>query len=171
MKNSGACADMDSLKAYIDANQKEILDKLTPALPTPTSIEVSSKFKGVRKEVKLHYVCSVTRVEVVCKSSDWSTWMKAGATLVQAGVCVVEGNAAGAAGAGAKGLLEAYSAYKEGDHEKQGKTLETEIKERGPFLTSAEQDKLVKELRKEKFFDKMKWDGAGNRWVAIKARV
>ena len=42
---------------------------------------------------------------------------------------------------------------------------------KAPFLTSTEADKLIEGLRGEKFFDKMRWDGQGQRWVSVKAQI
>ena len=69
------------------------------------------------------------------------------------------------------GLRHAFQSYKEGDKNKEAASLDSEIRDRGPFLTSSEQDKLVGQLRKERFFDKMKWDGGNTRWVSIKANI
>ena len=49
---------------------------------------------GPLLQVQLHYRCEVTGDTVTVSSTQWSAWLKATATLVSTGLCVVKGDVA-----------------------------------------------------------------------------
>lgn len=68
-------------------------------------------------------------------------------------------------------MAAAYAAYHEEEKGDGGADLLNHAIKNGPFLTSKEADGLIQGLRKEKFFDKMKYDHEKQRWVSIKAKL
>ena len=49
-------------------------------------------YRGLQKRVQLEYVCVVTGDTVTVTSSHWSQWLRACATFVKIGLCVVSGD-------------------------------------------------------------------------------
>lgn len=111
---SGQVVDLDSLKKYIDNNLEDVKKMIAPALPIPQVVKVSKQAFGVRKKLELVYICEITKHELVITQHEWNKWLKACATLVAAGYCVVVGDVVGGAQQGmasVRNVREAYAAY------------------------------------------------------------
>jgi hypothetical protein len=127
-------------------------------LPQPCKLVVVG---GLKKTLVLHFACARTGQTVTTETRDWNQWCKVGFGLVKLGKCAVEaavGNPmALASGVGA--IADVYKGYRA----KDDADFNTFISQ--PFLTSAESDKLINQLRAGGFFEKMSYDAQTGSWV------
>jgi len=166
IKSGGAPpTDVEAVQKMIEAKLADVKNMIPPALPVPTEIEVKKKLGGLQKKVILRYICEVTKTEVKVESADWSMWLKASVCLVAAGMCVMTGDIGAATKNSVLAVKSAYAEYA-GDPAELDKKIQENT-----FLTSKENDRLVEGLRKAKFFDQMKYDHNGRRWVSMKAQL
>ena len=178
----GGVIDAATLDKYLETRLEEVMNMIKPALPVPQTVRILPKrFLGLQKRVQLEYVCSVTGDAVTVTSSHWSQWLRASATFVKIGLCVVTGDLGGAGGeligTGLAVVGTAMAAYSEEeaflaqlDSEAARLEVVTKAIEKSgtSFLTSREADILIQGLRKEGFFDKMRWDSGRQQWVSVK---
>jgi len=127
-------------------------------LPQPCKLVVVG---GLKKTLVLHFECARTGQTVTTETSDWNQWCKVGFGLIKLGKCAVEaaaGNPMALAG-GVGAISDVYKGYKT----KDDADFNTFISQ--PFLTSAESDKLINQLRAGGFFEKMTYDPQEGNWV------
>ena len=127
-------------------------------LPQPCKLVVVG---GIKKTLVLHFECARTGQTVTTETSDWNQWCKVGFGLIKLGKCAVEaaaGNPMALAG-GVGAIADVYKGYKT----KDDADFDTYISQ--PFLTSAESDKLINQLRAGGFFNKMTYDPQEGNWV------
>jgi hypothetical protein len=165
-KITETCQDMDAVKAYVDANiadVKDFIGEVVKKLPNPVKFSVGqdSWRKGGKKVLMLHFECSHgSGVEWTTETREWGKWMKMGFALVNTGKAALDlaSNPLGLVTTGVAEFKGVYDAFKT----KDDADFNTYIK--SPFLTSAEQDKLVVQLREAKFFDKFMYDAQKASW-------
>jgi len=162
----------------------DFVGEIVKKLPQPARLTV---VKGMRKTIRLHFECCVTGTEWTCESKDWNKWFKMGFSLIKLGICTCAsigicsffnasylaagkcvldlgiGNPFNILKNGVDAVKGVYGAYKE----KDDKDFDTYIQE--PFLTSAESDKLINQLRNGGFFKEFAYDAQKGGWVCLAA--
>jgi hypothetical protein len=159
-----SCANFEQVSAMMDkkiAEVKDFVGEIVKKLPQPCKLEVVG---GVRKTLVLHFACANGGGTVTTETKDWHQWCKVGFGLIKLGKCVAVAAAGNpmALASGAGAIQDIYKGYKA----KDDKDFNTFISQ--PFLTSAESDKLINQLRAGKFFDKMEYDAQQGSWVLRK---
>jgi uncharacterized membrane protein YgcG len=158
-----ACANMDEVSKLMDkkiAEVKDFIGEVVKKLPQPCKLVVLGT---VRKTLQLHFACAKTGNTITTETKDWNSWCKVGFGLVKLGKCAVTASAGNpmALAGGVGAIQDIYKAYKSKDDQ----DFNTFIRE--PFLTSAESDRLINQLRAGGFFSKMKYDNQLGDWVMI----
>ena len=159
------CPTFEDVQAMLEARTAEIkafVGNVCKSLPRPTRVEVSRKWLGTRKVVRLMFVCPVTGFELAVESRCWSLWLKFCVSLAQAGVHVLKGDLIEAAGSSVDIVKSAYDAY----HENETDQESFEALLRAPLLLSSEQDQLIQGLRDQHFFDDFQYDAQRGEWIA-----
>ena len=160
---AAACQNYGEVSAMMDgkiAELKEFVAEVAQKLPQPNRLVVVG---GIRKTIVLHFACARTGVEVTSETREWHQWCKVGFGLLKLGKCVAvaaTGNPM-ALTAGADAVRDIYAGFKS----KDDADFDTFIRQ--PFLTSKERDKLIEQLRKAHFFDKMAYDAQLGDWVTV----
>jgi hypothetical protein len=160
---AATCHNMEEVSALMDkkiGDLKEFVGEIVKKLPQPCQLEVVG---GMRKTLILHFRCARSGQTVTTETKDWDQWCKVGFGLIKLGKCAAvaaAGNPMALAG-GVGAIQDIYNGYKT----KDDKDFNTFISQ--PFLTSAESDKLINQLRAGKFFEKMEYDAQTADWVCI----
>ena len=128
--------------------------------------------------MRLHFVCCrqhencIARygddtTEFIVETHTWSKWLKLGFTGLKFGVSVVQagtGNVLGLVKSGKTAAQEVYDQLKsKGDDDYQ-----TQLQK--PLLTVKERDKLIEQLRDERFFDHFTYDEDLNGWCCTECK-
>jgi hypothetical protein len=156
----------EALKEYVDKNVEELRSYITEIqkrLPVPTAFSTEGRIK---KTLKLHFECS--RQDDNClypkdrpfisETKVWNRWLKIAMSAVKIGkAMIIPFDSEGAVDA----VREAYNAYKE----KDDKDFISEFSE--PFLTSDQQDNLVNQLKKARYFDVFSFDSQTAGWSCM----
>ena len=153
-------ADVLALLDERDGELRAFVAEVAKKLPRPARIETSSSFLGVRRHVRLVFVCPRTRNELVVKSSEWSLWLKFAISLFKTGHVIVGGDLLAAGEAGIDAIQAAYGAYHQ--DARDATTFETLL--RSPLLLSSEQDRLIAGLRAEGFEEKFGYNAQSGEW-------
>lgn len=160
---SKQCANFDEVNALMDskiADLKDFVGEVVQKLPQPVQLVMVG---GVKKTLQLHFRCARTGVTVTTETKVWHQWCKVGFGLIKLGKC-----AAVAAAGNPMALVDGVGAVKDiynGYKSKDDSDFNTFIKQ--PFLTSAERDRLIEQLRAAKFFEKMEYDSQLGDWVLL----
>ena len=152
------------MRAILDgrvAEIKEFVGEIVKALPRPARIECSSKLLGMRKVVRLEFVCPRTAHALAIESREWSLWLKFAYSLAKTGFHVLTGDLVTAVKDAMKLVKGAYDAYRE--RERDARAFDDLMRQ--PFLLAAERDKLIEGLRKNGFFDEFEYDAQAGAWV------
>ncbi|RMG30411.1 MAG: hypothetical protein D6732_16280 [Methanobacteriota archaeon] len=161
---SEAVQSTEDLRRYVDENVSELKDfiaQINKKLPIPKRFSTRGK---IRKTLILEFVCDGGSPNCLfpderpftTETKDWNKWLKIAFSGIKLGKSLIVPASAGDAISAVK---DAYDAYKE----KYDKDFLSYIKE--PFLTSAEQDNLVNQLRDSKFFNVFSYDAQTANWV------
>ena len=156
----------EALKEYVDKNVEELKSYITQVqktLPVPSKFSTEGRIK---KTLKLHFECS--RQDDNClypadrpfttETKIWNRWLKIAMSAVKIGkAMIIPFDSEGAVEA----VREAYNAYKD----KDDKDFISEFSE--PFLTSEQQDNLINQLRKARYFDVFNFDAQTTGWVCM----
>ena len=165
------CHDMDAVVAYVDAHVaevKEFIATVAMKLPQPERFSVQEfawKKKG-KKVLSLHFACCRgSGKEMTTETLEWGKWCKIGFSLAAVGKAVIDvtSNPMGLVLEGAKAIKCVHDAFKNDD----AADFNTYIKE--PFLSAAERDKLIGQLRDAKFFDAFAYDAQLGGWYSLEA--
>jgi hypothetical protein len=159
-------ADVLALLDERDGELRAFVAEVAKKLPRPARIETSSSFLGVRRHVRLVFVCPRTRNELVVKSSEWSLWLKFAISLFKTGHVIVGGDLLAAGEAGVDAIQAAYGAYHQ--DARDATTFETLL--RSPLLLSSEQDRLIAGLRAEGFEEKFGYNAQSGEWEWLEGR-
>jgi len=159
------CKNFKEVSAMMDkkiAEVKDFVGEIVKKLPQPCKLEVVG---GLRKSLLLHFACARTGQTVTTETKDWNQWCKVGFGLIKLGKCVAVAAAGNpmALASGAGAIADIYKGYKT----KDDADFNTFISQ--PFLTSAESDKLINQLRAANFFDKMAYDAQAGDWCLVSA--
>eukprot|EP01114_Cavostelium_apophysatum_P012420 TRINITY_DN2774_c0_g1_i1.p1 TRINITY_DN2774_c0_g1~~TRINITY_DN2774_c0_g1_i1.p1 ORF type:complete len:569 (-),score=211.88 TRINITY_DN2774_c0_g1_i1:752-2458(-) len=157
-----SCKSVEELKAYVDENVamlKEFIAEVVKKLPTPSRFTAEGL---VRRTLTLYFECGkkgescmfTTAAPFKTETSDWAKWLKMGFSLFKLGMAVYEGAVLDAVGE-IQGLYEEYQ-------QKEDANFLAYISE--PFLTSAEQDSLINQLRDQRFFDLFDYNAQNACW-------
>lgn len=165
-----ACGSIEGLKAYVDENVdqlKDFIGSVVKKLPVP--VEFSSERRYVLKQAMLlHFRCQASPQTTVCAlpegtfttvTYEWNRWLKLGLSAAKVGKSVLTMDAIGDVPGvvdQVKGMYQTYTSKDDAD-------FLTFVSE--PFLTSEEQDKLLKQLKKGGFFDRFCYDNQTATWV------
>ena len=159
------CADLEQMRAILDgrvAEIKEFVGEIVKALPRPARIECERKLLGMRKVVRLEFVCPRTKHALAIESRDWSLWLKFAYSLAKTGFHVLTGDLVAAVEADAMELVKgAHGAYRE--RERDAEAFDALMRQ--PFLLATERDKLIEGLRKNGFFREFEYDAQAGAWV------
>jgi len=164
-----SCTDFEDVKEFLDARVRELkgfVGDVVKTLPAPVAVSVAGT---VRKALMLSFVCC--RCGPNCRANagnpfttltrEWDKWLRMGFLLLSAGSAVIDvglGNPLGLIQTTygiVRGIFDAYNEDPEAD-------FNTFISE--PFLTSAENDKLVDQLRDAEFFEHFAYDAEEAAW-------
>lgn len=157
---------VDALRAYVDENiemLKQFISEVIKRLPVPVTFSTEGR---VRKTMHLHFVCGIQNDRClypedrsfIAETKTWHRWLKLAMSAVKIGKAVFLPPEMGDA---VDAVRSTYAAYKSGDD----KDFLTFISE--PFLTSEEQDNLITQLRKAKYFDVFNYDSQSAGWACI----
>jgi hypothetical protein len=176
---TGACADWEQVKAFMEENVREVKDfiaDIVKKLPQPSGFGVDGKAK---RSLRLKFTCchSVNGVcqhhvrgagagdgtgeAFECVTNEWAKWVKVGMSLLSVGKAALDiglGNPLGLLTRGASALKEIYGHHKN----EEDKDFNTFISQ--PFLTSAESDNLIGQLRSSSFFSHFDYDAQAGGW-------
>jgi len=92
------------------------------------------------------------------ETSDWAKWLKMSFTLCKLGKSLYDKSLGDAYGA----VKDLYDQFKE----KEDANYTSYISQ--PFLTSAEQDSLIDQLREQRFFDLFQYSAQRGSWICVK---
>lgn len=163
--------NFDQLQSNLDKRMGEFqkqLDEAAKNLPIPCNFTHEKVHKGIKVALVLHFKCN-KQVKGICqfvdekgeettfksKTTFVNKWLKVGVAAVQVGVAVATQNA----GKALKGLHQMWkSANIEYD-------VGFDAFVNQPFLLSEEQDALIKQLRKVKFFDA--FANVEQQWICV----
>ncbi|MFX0123847.1 MAG: hypothetical protein ACFFAE_09435 [Candidatus Hodarchaeota archaeon] len=156
----------EDLKAYVDDNVAELKDfisQIAKKLPIPSEFSTEGH---IRKTMKLHFTCGLQHDRCLYPSDRsfttetkaWNKWLKIALSAVKIGAAVIHPVAAGGA---VDAVKDAYEAYKT----KDDSDFISYISQ--PFLTSEEQDNLIVQLRKARFFDMFGYNAQQGNWTCI----
>ena len=156
----------EDLKAYVDENVAELKDfisQIAKKIPIPHEFSTEGR---IRKTMKLHFTCGMQDERCLFPSDRsfttetkaWNKWLKIALSAVKIGAAVIHPVAAGGA---VDAVKEAYEAYKT----KDDADFISYISQ--PFLTSEEQDNLIIQLRKARFFDMFNYNAQQGNWACI----
>lgn len=159
-----AVKSTEDLRKYVDENVSELKDfiaQINKKLPIPKRFSTKGR---IRKTLILEFVCEGSSPNCLfpddrpftTETKDWNKWLKIAFSGIKLGKSLIVPASGGDAVSAVK---DAYDAYKE----KYDKDFLAYIKE--PFLTSAEQDNLVNQLRDSKFFNVFNYDAQTANWV------
>jgi hypothetical protein len=156
----------EALKEYVDKNVEELKSYITEIqkqLPIPTKFSTEGR---IRKTLKLHFECGKQDDNCLypadrpftAESKVWNRWLKIAMSAVKIGKAIMIPFDSGEA---VDAVREAYNAYKD----KDDKDFIAEFSE--PFLTSEQQDNLINQLRKARYFDVFSFDSQTAGWVCM----
>ena len=156
----------EALKEYVDKNVEELksyIAEVQKKLPVPTKFSTEGRIK---KTLKLHFECSrqddnclyPAERPFITESKVWNRWLKIAMSAVKIGKAIMIPFDSGEA---VDAVREAYNAYKD----KDDKDFISEFSE--PFLTSEQQDNLVNQLRKARYFDVFSFDPQTAGWTCM----
>ncbi len=160
-----AAVSVDALKKYLDDNiedLKHFIAGVVKKLPVPVRFSTEGRAK---KTLRLHFSCGIQTAgclyprdrEFVTETTTWNKWLKLALSAVSAGVSMLNP----LDGTAIDQVRNAYQSYKT-TYDKEFLAFINE-----PFLTSAEQDSLVTQLRDARFFDVFKYDPTIGNWACI----
>ncbi|OLS23771.1 MAG: hypothetical protein HeimC2_25100 [Candidatus Heimdallarchaeota archaeon LC_2] len=157
---------LDDLRVYFDENLdllKEFIAEIAKKLPIPVTFSTEGR---IRKTLLLHFMCQIQTDRCLYPEDRTFTtetkiinrWLKIAFSTVKLGKAVLIPPSPGDA---IKAVKEAYDSYKNNDDQD---FLEF-IKQ--PFLTSAEQDSLIEQLKEANFFGVFVYDSSQAGWNCI----
>jgi len=163
LKVKDACKSYDDIKSYVDKNVETLKDfvaSVAKELPTPVKFTSTGK---IRRTLTLYFQCAHEYPECLypktsqftTETSDWAKWLKVSMSLVKLGKALYE-----------KEIFDVVDHVREIYEEIKGKEdadFMSYISE--PFLTSAEQDKLIEQLRDKRFFEFFCYSSQTGQWV------
>jgi len=163
IKNS--VSSIEDMKNYVDdhvAELKEFLAEVSKKLPIPT--EFSSEGR-LRKTLKLHFSCGCTQDRCLfpadrpffTETKELNKWLKVAVSAVKLGTSVASASAGDA-------ISNVKDIYKEATGEPDENFLAI-VNE--PFITSAEQDYLVNQLRDARYFDFFNYNAQSANWCCM----
>jgi len=162
-----SCSNLEEVSALMDtkiAELKEFVGEIVQKLPQPCRLVVIG---GAKKTLQLHFQCARTGETVTTETREWNGWCKVGFGLLKLGKCAVSaavGNPI-SLGAGVSAIKDIYAGFSKGDA--ASPAFSAFITQ--PFLTSAERDNLIGQLKASSFFEKMAYDAQAGDWVLVGA--
>ncbi|UCG00941.1 MAG: hypothetical protein JSW11_15155 [Candidatus Heimdallarchaeota archaeon] len=156
----------EDLKAYVDENVselKEFISQIAKKLPIPSEFSTEGR---IRKTMKLHFTCGMQNDRCLypsdrsftAETKAWNKWLKIALSAVKIGAAVIHPVAAGGAVDAVKDVYEVYRTKDDAD-------FISYISQ--PFLTSEEQDNLIVQLRKARFFDIFNYNAQQGNWACL----
>ncbi len=156
----------EDLKTYVDENVAELKDfisQIAKKLPIPSEFSTEGR---IRKTMNLHFACCIQNERCLYPSDRsfttetkaWNKWLKIALSAVKIGAAVIHPVAAGGAVDAVKDAYEAYRSKDDAD-------FISYISQ--PFLTSEEQDNLIIQLRKARFFDMFNYNAQQGNWACL----
>jgi hypothetical protein len=155
---------LDELQAVVEKNDAEIklfVGEIVKKLPVPDSFEAKGT---IRKRVILRFKCSRgTEPDFVYETASWSKWLRVGVCALQVGKNVAIGDVGGTL----QGMVDLFKSVRRKDVDAE-LTFKTLVEQ--PFLTAAEEDELITNLRSNGFFDQFEYDAMNGTWYRMEAR-
>jgi hypothetical protein len=160
-----SAVSVEALKQYLDQNiqiLKQYISEIIKKLPVPVKLTTEGR---VQKTLRLHFICAKQgerclypyEREFTTETRQWNKWLKIAVSSLSLGISVLNPLDGGAVDQ----VRSAYEAYRTGE-DKEFLAFVNE-----PFLTSAEQDSLIQQLRDAKFFDVFSYDATLGNWVCL----
>lgn len=158
-------ANIDDLRGYVDEHMAEFrnfLAEIVKKMPIPAKFTSEGR---LLKTLKLHFVCGCHGDRCLfpedrafeTKTREINKWVKVAVSAVKAGVSIAQTSVGDA-------IFNVRDMYVNatGREDKEFLAIANE-----PFLTSSEQDYLISQLRKERFFDFFNYDAQTARWCCM----
>ncbi len=171
-----AVQNFDDLKKYVDdhvAELKEFISEINKKLPIPNGFSSQGR---IRKTLTLYFTCSRQTERCLfpperpftTQTKEFSRWLKVAISAVKFGAAVVLEattplgvlSAPGMASKSLDLVKQLYTTLKDSPNDAEFLSIVRE-----PFLTSEEQDFLIKQLRDAKYFQFFQYDPQTASWV------
>jgi len=156
----------DDLKKYIDDNVatlKEFIGEVVKKLPLPFDFTAEGI---VRRTLTLYFQCDAKENGCLhpkekpfkTETGDWAKWLKMSFSLFKIGKAFYDKSPEDVY----SNIMNLYGTFQS----KEDANFVSYISQ--PFLTSAEQDSLINQLRDQRFFDVFEYNAQAGNWMCAK---